>query len=123
MSNSSQSIAINPWERELIAMIKKAACQHFEITEEQLISGRSRTLANIRFLCYYLIVKSTGLKDYEVASVFNRTRTTVIYGLALIDVHRKVYRQSLVNLQSIAKIADNFEKKFPWHIHQPSTTN
>jgi hypothetical protein len=124
MSNPSlKPVIYNPSDRELIAVVKKAACQHFEITESQLVNDSNPAVANIRFLCMWLIVENTGLKDYMIASIFNKSRSTVIYGIGVVDIHKKIYRQTIDNLQTVAKIANTFEKKYPWRILPISTTN
>lgn len=113
----------NPSDRELISVVKKSACIHFEISEDDLMNDRTAQIANVRFLCFWLITQNTNLKDHMVASIFNKTRSAVIYGVGLIDTHKNIYRQTLDNLRSIVKIANTFEKKYSWHIQPISTTN
>lgn len=122
-STPSKPVVYSPADRELISVIKKAACLHFDISEDDLTNDQKPQMANIRFLCYWIIMRNTSLKDYMVSSAFNRTRHSVSYGVGLIDTHREIYGQTLGNLRSIAQIANNFEKKYLWHIQPISTTN
>lgn len=121
-NNLIQKAVFNPTDRELVESIKKAACEHFDITQDRLITDSTPTVANIRFLCFWLIDKNTEIKDYMIGRAFDKARGSVLYGIDLIDVHKKIYRQTLDNLRSIARIANNFEKNYTWHI-QPINTN
>lgn len=112
---------LNPSDRELVQAIKKAACQYFEITEDRLMKDSTPTVANIRFLCFWLIGKNTHLKDYMIGQAFDMSRSGVLYGVELIEAHKDIYRQTLDNLRCIARIADNFEKNYSWHILPIST--
>ena len=123
MPHPTKPITSTPADRELVHLVKKAACQHFEITEEQLVTEHSRTVANIRFLCYWIIARNTQLKDYAIGDFFNRRRACVIYGIEHVDVYRKIYRQTIDNLRSLAEIANTFDKKHAWRIQSINTTN
>jgi chromosomal replication initiation ATPase DnaA len=112
---------LNPADRELVQAIKKATCQYFDITEERLMEDSTPTVANIRFLCFWLIGHNTHLKDYMIGQAFDKARSSVLYGVSLIDAHKDIYRQTLDNLKGIARIADNFEKNYSWHILPIST--
>jgi hypothetical protein len=118
-----RSVVFNPYESEIIEHIMKAACRHFEITEEQLITDTSPRVANIRFLCFWLLAENTSLKDYMIAHAFSKTRTAVNYGVGLIGIHKEIYRQTLDNLHSLAAIANTFERKYSWLLQPISTTN
>src|ERR1051325_7100056 len=107
---------INPADRELISCVKRAACKHFEIEEERLIGDTSQVVANIRFLCFWLIAQNCQVKDYVIADSFRKGRTVVKYGVETIDVHIKIYRQTIDNLRKIADIANNFDKNYSWGI-------
>jgi hypothetical protein len=117
---TKQSV-LNPSDRELVQAVKKAACQYFDITEERLLEDSMPTVVNIRFLCFWLIGQNTPLKDYMIGELFGKARSSVLYGVGLIDAHKDIYRQTLDNLRGIARIADNFEKNYTWHILPIST--
>jgi hypothetical protein len=114
---------INPADRELVTFIKKATCKHFDIDERRLIEDKSVVVANIRFLCFWLIAKNSQLKDYAIADMFHKKRSVVNYGIDTIEVHRKIYRQTIDNLRQIALLADTFDKNYSWHIQPINTTN
>jgi|SRR5579871_1933134 len=113
----------NPSDRELIEAVKKAACEYYEISETDLIESGAYEIANLRYLCFWLIMENTKLKDYVIADIFNKKRSTVIYGVGLIEIHKEIYRQTLDKLKAIAELANNFEKKYSWHIHLTNTSN
>ncbi|MDI3319981.1 hypothetical protein [Pinibacter soli] len=108
-------LCVSPDDQELIECVIKAACRHFEISEQQLI-GENK-LANIRHLCFYIIYNGThGVYDYAIGQFFKKKRTAVQYGIDLIEHQKNIYRQTLGNLNSITAIANNFEKKYSWHL-------
>lgn len=110
----------SPADRELVECVKKAACQHYGIEEAILFEDSTPAVANIRFLCFWLIMNNTELKDYSVGQAFHKSRSSVLYGVDLIQAHKNIYSQTLDNLRHIARIANNFEKNSSWHIQ---TTN
>lgn len=113
---------IPPAYRELIVAVISAACEYYGITKDQLISERS--LAHARQKCYYIIIKSTtGLYDYDIGNYFNKGRTSVQYGIALVDSHKVFYRQVLGDLNNIIALANNFDKKYSWDLPLINTTS
>lgn len=114
---------IMPDKKEIIECIIKATCQHFDIDEETLIKNESLDVARIRQLCVYLLFTSAELKEKVIAEYFQKARSTVQYSISLIDAQKKIYRQTLGNLNSIITIANNFDKKYQWHLPSINTTN
>jgi len=118
---SEKISTISPANRELIEGVISAACQHFDVTREQLL-GEYR-LTNARHLCFYIIHNSTtGVFDYDIGGFFNKKRTAVQYGINLIDTHKVIYRQTLGDLNAIITIANSFVKKYEWHLQLNNTT-
>lgn len=105
---------IPPMEKEIAENVIEATCQYFDITKETLLCDTSTSVANMRFMCFYLIMNNTSLKDYVVGDMFNKSRNVVRYGKNHIEFQISIYGQSMVNLRSIKQIANNFEKKYEW---------
>jgi len=120
---TNKKTIIHPADRELVASIKRAACKHFEIEEDRLLNDTSQIVANIRFLCFWLIANNSQLKDYAIAEAFGKGRSVVNYGIETIEVHKRIYRQTIDNLRKIAEIADTFDKNYEWAIQSLSMTN
>lgn len=114
--------AISPDNREIIECVIKAACQYYNVTRDQLIE--EHRLANARHLCFYIIKVSTeDVFDYSIGKYFNKKRTAVQYGIGIIDHQKIIYRQVIGNLNAIIEIANNFDKKYPWHLQQINITH
>lgn len=113
---AKKPVVFNRYESEMIAFVKKAACLHFEITEDILLGDTSTDVANIRFICYWILANNSALKDYKIGHAFGKSRMAVNYGVGIIDIHKKIYGQTLGNMRKVAAIANNFEKKHAWHI-------
>jgi hypothetical protein len=111
-----RTIIVDPADRELVSCIKKAACMHFDMEEAMLIEDKRPTVANVRFLCFWLIAQNSQIKDYAIAELFHKKRSVVNYGIETIDVHKKIYRQTIDNLRQIALLADTFDKNYQWSI-------
>jgi chromosomal replication initiation ATPase DnaA len=112
-----QRAFILPRDKEIMEAIIKAACEHYDISEDVLMTVTKKPEAtSIRHECMYLIISNTGLKDYAVADRFGITRTPLKRGVEIIETHRTIYRQTLDNLNAIVAIANNFEKKYQWQI-------
>jgi chromosomal replication initiation ATPase DnaA len=107
--------------QEIVSAIIKATCTYYGISEEDLINtDRRRDAVNRRRLPMYLIMKNTDLTDNAAAERFGVTRSPFKASVDLIEyqVERKtIYRQTEDTLNAIAAIANNFEKKYAWHIH------
>lgn len=111
---------ISPVYREMIEKVIDAACQYFEVSREQLNS--EYRLYNARHLCFYIIMENAkGVYDYDIGSFFNRKRTAVQYGIGLVSAHLNIYRQTVGDLNAIIAIANNFTKKYEWHLQPIST--
>lgn len=107
----------SPSDAELMENVIKAACQHFEISEDDFITAkRVSTIVNLRRICIYLIMKNTDLRDYAVAERFRISRTQVNHGNDIIDLRKGIYGQTSVTMKTIAAIANNFGKKYEWVI-------
>ena len=89
--------------RELIANIKKAACEYFGITEDDLL--KSRRLSRARYLCFYLI-KQAGIRYYEALLIqsFNVSRGQVRYGIDQIETEIVHYRDIQEGVKGINHI-------------------
>lgn len=108
---------ISPQDKEIMEAVIKATCDFFEVTEEEMLTISNKPdAANIRRLAIYLIMTSTSLKPAAVADRFKVSRFPIISAVDIIDTHRKIYKQTAYSLNSIATIANNFEKKHQWQI-------
>jgi chromosomal replication initiation ATPase DnaA len=105
-----------PQVKEMIKAIKQAACDTYEISEDDLLNEGSYTVAALRFYCYWLLWKNAGLKDYAIAEAFGKSRNAVCYGLDQIESQRNVYREVTSALKTIAAQANQYPKKFDWCI-------
>ena len=111
-----------PNDKEIMESVIKAACQYYEISEDELMNqSKKADPVAIRRMSMYLIMKNTSLRDYVVAERFGITRTPLNDSVGIIEVHAKIYRQTSGTLQAIANIANNFEKKYAWHIQSTNT--
>lgn len=70
-------------------IIDKVA-QFYEIEKKDLIYSKTRQkeqIANARQVCYYIVRKHTDLTLNQIASIFSRRHTTIIYAI------KKVHNQ------------------------------
>lgn len=112
--NTVVKFGISPQEKELMLAVIEGVCEYFDVSEDLLMSGENSSIVNMRYLCFYLITKNTSLKDYVIAEVFGKTRTTVCYGIRQIDWQKNIYAQTLNNLRGVVRLVNNFEKKYEW---------
>jgi len=102
-----KNIYVGTDEKEItIDTIKKAVCEHFSITEEDLISsGRTRNLAYPRQIAMYLSRQFTKKSLPKIGEEFDRDHTTVMHAYSKIEADMKV-NESLHNIvmQIIEKI-------------------
>jgi hypothetical protein len=104
-----------PEEREIILAIKQAVCKIYEITERDLLTNVSYSIAYLRFYCFWLLMRNTYIKDYAIAEAFGKTRSTVNYGVEQVDSQKDVYQETLKQLKMIAETANKSEnKKYAW---------
>lgn len=113
-STTIENVFLSPDDRELVESVIKAACIFFQIEQQELIND-SR-LVKARHICFYVISNNTHLKEKVIGEIFSKSRTAVRYGLSQMEVHVKIYRQTLDNMTCVAAIANTFEKKHKWHI-------
>ena len=83
----------------------KAACEHFEISEENLLKDTQYNVAYMRHLCYYLIKKNTNFSQRFIGFRFKQSRGPVRYGIELIDATKNIYSPTLADLTKIAEKA------------------
>lgn len=107
---------IPPFEKEVIEHTIRAACEYFDIPRDSLINDTTVAVANMRYLCFFLIFKNTALKDYMIADVFGKHRKTVNYGVSTIEFQKNIYAQTARNLRGIQQLMNNFEKKYEWNL-------
>jgi hypothetical protein len=106
-------------DQELVDAVILAGCEYMGITREHLLDGYE---ANTRYACYFLIKEAERmLTPGDIARACKKSRATVAYGIDLMDVHRKIYRQTLDTLNGIAELANKFDKNYSWHIPKIST--
>lgn len=110
-----------PADDEKVSAIINATCQHFEVDEELLINSKCLEVVTMRQLAIYLIARNTTYKDYMIGERLKITRNPVNYAISKIDTHRIIYGQTLDSLNAIITIANNFEKKYQWHLPQVNT--
>lgn len=112
--------ALSPVTIEVAESIISGACTWFTVTREQLT--HEHKLAYVRHLCFYLIsVGAPGTFDYNIGSFLGYKRRIVRYGIDKIDSHKNYYGQVLADLNGIVGIANNFTKKYSWHLPLIST--
>ncbi len=92
-------------QREIeIANIITSVCDYFGIATEVLRS-RSRVgkISEARFIAYYLSNKYTLGRTGEMAKIFDRDRTTIMYGIETVKGWRKIYANintDIINIES-----------------------
>jgi chromosomal replication initiation ATPase DnaA len=109
------SLTPSPADTELMEVVIDAACKYYHITEDDLLN-LNRATVNARQICYYIIFSNTQLKEKAIGRRFKKGRTSVQYGVGLIDIHKNIYRQVLGSINGIIDIANNFDKKYQWHL-------
>lgn len=114
---------IMPHDLEIIEKVIEAACIQYDISRKILMDGTSKEIVNIRYQCMYLISQNTGLYEKQIAEAFGKSRTTAQYGIGLIEIHKKIYRQTLGSMESIINITNSFTKKYQWHLQQINITH
>jgi hypothetical protein len=115
----SKKISVSAHDSELIECVIQAACVYYGVGKAELMHDTS--MVKTRHLCFFAISRSTNLKDYVIGTFFGKKRTAIKYGIDTIDVHKEIYRQTLDDLNNIIHIANNFEKKYSWHIQSINT--
>jgi len=116
MGKETNYVYIHPKDKELMETVINAACNYFEIDESIMLNNSSTDIANIRYIVCYIIMKNTELKDYIIAKRVNKARSTINTGVEKIDIHKDIYRQTLDNINGVISVANNFEKKYVWHL-------
>lgn len=91
----------NPVQEKIIA----SACQHFEISEQELIALSQYNVAYMRQICFWLIKKGTPVSQKTIGFRFNRTEGPVKYGIDIIDSTKNIYNATLSDLKKIAEKA------------------
>lgn len=119
--SKKRKIVVSDSNRELIDSVVNAACQFYSVSKKELLNESS--LVGARHLCFYIIkVNTDGIYDYTIGHFFNKKRTAVQYGINVVEHQKEIYRQMLGDINSISDIANNFEKKYTWHLRRINTT-
>jgi|GEM_PF-5371210 len=84
--------------------IVEAACQHFGVTEDILISGTTFNVAYMRWCVFFLVKRNTMLSERFIGYRLKRKICAVRNGIETIEA-RKIYRQTVEDLKEIARIA------------------
>ena len=103
-------------DREITVAVIQSTCNFFNVDFETLKNCESARMANIRYLCFYLILTNTSLRDREVGEIFGKSRNAVWAGKYKISFEMGIYGQTVGNLRALINIANTFEKKFQWHL-------
>lgn len=101
-----ETVFINQIQENII----KAACQHFEITEELLISGTSFNIAYMRWCVFYLVKQHTLLNEKFIANRLKKLRNAFRNGVETIEIRKKIYGQTVDDLRKIEKLAGLSDK-------------
>lgn len=80
-------------------------CEHYNVTETELLTSKSFDVAHMRWICFYLIKSNTFLSDREIGHRFNLTRKPVQTGIENINCRKKIYAQTMRSLKDIAEKA------------------
>jgi len=113
-----------PADREVIKAVIQGACNVYDITEDELMTNVSTSIAYLRFYCFWLLAKNTDIKEYAIAEKFGKTREAIVYGISQIDSQRNVYPDTARQLRMIAEAANGFHgKKFEWLIQSTNIIN
>lgn len=91
----------NPVQEKII----KAACNHFEISEPELLSITAYNVAYMRHICFYLIKCNTMLSKSAIGFRFNKTKSPVEHGIDIISCTKSKYVQTLGDIKKIAEKA------------------
>jgi hypothetical protein len=117
-----QKAVFTPADREVIKAVKQAVCQIYEISEDVLMNDVSTAIAYLRFYCFWLLAKSTDIRDFEIGVSFLKTRPGVKYGIGQVDREIFLCRDTVNKLNMIAETANKFHnKKFEWHLQATNT--
>ena len=111
-----------PVDREVIKAVKQATCKVYEISEDDLLTNVSTSVAHLRFYCFWLL-KSAEVNENVIADAFGLSRTGIIYGIEQVDCQKNIYRETVSQLRMIAEATNEFPKKYEWHIQLTNTTN
>lgn len=112
----SKKIFISPRDKEVVDCLFMAACQAFEIDKELLMSDMAQTVVSIRHMVIYLIANNTSMNNATLAAHLERRPFAIQKAVEKIEVHRKIYWQTVGNLNLIIQHANNFDKQHIWHI-------
>jgi chromosomal replication initiation ATPase DnaA len=82
-----------------------AVCEHFNVTEEQLLQSKSFDVAYMRWICFYLTKKNTFLSAREIGERFKLTVKPVQTGIENVICRKKIYAQTMRSLKEIAEKA------------------
>lgn len=101
LTKEPDTVIINQVQENII----RAACNHFNVTEDILITGTIYLIVYMRWCVVYLIRKNTELNDRFIGSRLKLGRNAVNNGIENIEVRKKIYRQTMDDLRKIAEIA------------------
>ena len=98
-------------------VILEISCRVSGIDKDRLLTGKDEIARNLRQQCFYLLQKNTNLSLKNIASIFGMSRNVIKYGIETIEVHSKLYVDTLRSLRTIVKTANEktcnmFELKF-----------
>lgn len=94
-------VIINKLQEDII----KAACKHFDVSEELLINGTEHNYVYMRWCVFYLVKKHTTLSEKFIANRLKRMRQAFRNGVETIEIRKKIYVQTVYDLKEITKNA------------------
>lgn len=118
--NNKILIGQPPAQKEILEKTLLAILQYYDIDLQTFYSPDSRRdlfISTIRHEFVFLIKANTDLGTKKLSQYCKVSRNVIRYGVEKIEVHKKIYGQTLRNLDAVVKICNSFEKKHEWHLH------
>ncbi len=115
--NNSGQIINSTEDKQKGNVILEISCRVNGINKDQLLSCKDEASRDLRRQCFYLLQKNTNLSLNNIASMFGMSRNSIKYGIETIQVHSKLYVDTLRSLRTIVNTANEktcnmFELKF-----------
>lgn len=117
VTRKKTKVFYTPAQKEIIRAVKQAACETYEISETEFMTLDNRTVAQLRFYCFWILHNKASMNDTVIADIFSKRRSSIQYGIEQIDGRKDVYSDVARDLRNIMEAANNYPKKFQWCIH------
>ena len=96
-------------DKNKLNRIVAACCEYYELSEEDLLTLKSRDVSNVRHYVYYIISVNLTISNPAIAELFGKgknTKNVIRFGIEKITAHKNIYSDVQRNLRKIAELAN-----------------